>query len=194
MRAITVSEVVYLNMMVSSPTIVIHERQLTRVVAKLKNQLKLHNMNQHMLMCCCCLNHIYTLVCRSLTEMSTKNQLHMWNFDWNFSQISTLVCRILVETSTKFRPHHVATSTLLNSNFDTLFCTIYTVKHQVQQQTSTLAGGRSFDWWGSKFRHHGVEIWSKFQPNFDPLVLNFGWNYNFSKMRGRSFVEISTKF
>ena len=160
MRAITVSEVVYLNMMVSSPTIVIHERQLTRVVAKLKKRLKLHNMNQHMLMCCCCLNHFYTLVCRSLTEMSTKNKLHMWNFDWNFSQISTLVCRILVETSTKFRPHHVETSTLLNSNFDTLFCTIYIVKHQVQQQTSTLAGietstggGRSLVEISTKFRH-----------------------------------------
>ncbi len=87
----------------------IHDRQLTRVVVKLKKRLTLHSMNQHMLMCCWCVSHSCTLVCWSLTEITSKTQIHMWNFSWNVSQKSTLVGRSLVETSTKFR--HVSLTT-----------------------------------------------------------------------------------
>ena len=57
------------------------------------------------MLCCWCVNHSCTLVCWRLTEITSKTQIHMWIFNWNFSQKSTLVGRSLVETSTKFRPH-----------------------------------------------------------------------------------------
>ena len=165
MRAITVSEVVYLNMIVSSPTIVIHERQLTRVVAKLKNQLKLHNMNQHMLMWCCCLKHIYTLVCRSVTEMPTNTDYtcgslvefsahfntHVSKFGWNFNQISTPMVEVWLKLQPNFDPPPCR-------NFNPFKLKLrHPVLHYLHCKTSSLAsnfdtsGYRNFNRWGSKF-------------------------------------------
>ena len=57
-----------------------------------------------------------------------------------------------------------------------MFYTIYIVKHQIQQQTSTptrvetsTGGCRSLVETSTKFRPPMVEIWLKFLPNFDTL-------------------------
>ena len=166
----TVSDAVYLNMIVSSSPIVTHDRQLTRVVAKLKHRLTLHSMNQHMMMCCWCVNHSCTLVCWRLTEISTKTQLHMWKFDWIFNQNSTMAGRSLVETSTKFRPSWVEVWLKFQPNFNPPVSKLqpfklklpYPVLQDLHCKTSS-----------STANFNTSVCW-----NFNLVVSKFGWNFN----------------
>ena len=183
----TVSDAVYLNMIVSSSPIVTHDRQLTRVVAKLKHRLTLHSMNQHMMMCCWCVNHSCTLVCWRLTEISTKTQMHMWKFDWIFSQNSTMAGRRLVETSTKFRPSWVEVWLKFQPNFEPPcrnFNPLNSNFHTpVLQDLHCKTSGSTVNFNTSVCR------------NFNWVVSNLSRNFNqTSTPHGRILVEISTKF
>ena len=95
-----------------------------------------------------------------------------------------------VEVWLKFQPNFDTTKL----KFQHTLVLKFTVELDVLQCKSCKTGVWKFEFKGLKFRHGGVEIWLKFQPNFDPWRSKFGWSFNQTSTHYCWFLtEISIK-